>query len=87
MRDKKPKYLYKKIKEWKKKPSYDGLISGFIFCIAAAMTISFLSMDDGGNVFLTVIFTLMFVFGVKLMIKSSGEDQRTYYIKISRKIK
>ena len=81
------KQLYKKITKWKKKPKYDGLIGGLIFCICATVTLGLLFIKDNGNVPLTVIFTLMFVFGARLMIKSSGEDQRIYYLKVNQKRK
>ncbi len=81
----KPKYLYKKVVMWEKKPKCDGLIGGFIFCLFSFFMICLLFYQDKQTALLTLIFSLLLVFGVRLIFKSVGKEKKEYYMKTKLK--
>ena len=81
----KSKYLFKKIVMWEKKPKYDGLMGGFAFLLFSIFMLCILFCQDKQTAFLTLIFSLLLIFGIRLMLKSAGKGKERYYLKTKLK--
>lgn len=81
------KEIFKKVIYWEKKPKWDGIIGGIIFTGTAIWMIHYLSLIDYSTVLLTILFTLMFVYGCRSIYKSLGEGKKEIYLKVTSKKK
>ena len=75
------KQLYKKVIKWEKKENKDMVYSGIGMIFIAVVMVGCLTIVDRQVAFLTMIFTLMMVYGFKLIFKGEGKGKNIYYIK------
>ena len=78
----KRKTRWKKTIEWERKPKWDELIGGIIFCLGAIFVMGLLFYKNGAEEVVMLIVTLLLCKGVHMVIKNSGEGRKEYYAKI-----
>ena len=81
----KNKEKYKKIVTWKKKAKWDKIIGGFFFCLAALLVMCLLFYENGPEQIVTLVISLLFIKGVKLILNGGGEGKEENYIKVEEK--
>jgi len=78
------KDYFKKIVVWKKKPTWGNFILGTLCFLFAGFLLAIYIDMKGGFIIVVFVFSLMFIYGLKLISKSDGEGRKVYYRKVKK---
>lgn len=79
------RYLYKKVKRWKKKPDRFGVVAGIVMLIVSWGMFFPLYNLNSQVALLSFIFASMFFFSIRIINKSWGKGKQIYYLKTRKK--